>query len=92
MITFYSGEEELTLAHLTSARQGRDESVADFIRRFKDIRNRCFDISVIERDLVGLAMAGLQSYIREKLENQSIFTLAQLLQKATVHEHRGEES
>jgi hypothetical protein len=36
---FYSPENELKLLDLTSVRQGRDESVSDYIRRFRDTKN-----------------------------------------------------
>jgi hypothetical protein len=39
---FLSGEHELELANLASIRQGPEESVNDYIRRFRDTRNRCF--------------------------------------------------
>jgi hypothetical protein len=39
---FFSGEHELELADLASVRQGPEESVSDYIRRFRDTRNLCF--------------------------------------------------
>jgi hypothetical protein len=36
---FYSPENELKLSDLTSIRQGRDEAVSDYIRRFRDTKN-----------------------------------------------------
>jgi hypothetical protein len=39
---FFAGEYELGLADLASVRQGREESVNDYIRRFQDTRNQCF--------------------------------------------------
>ena len=36
---FYSGDNELRLSHLTSVRQKSDESVADYVRRFRDTKN-----------------------------------------------------
>jgi len=33
---FYNGENDLRLCHLTSVKQKHDESVAEFIRRFRD--------------------------------------------------------
>jgi hypothetical protein len=40
---FFS-EHELELADLSSVRQGPVESVNDYIQRFWNIRNRCFQI------------------------------------------------
>jgi hypothetical protein len=36
---FYSGENELKLSHLTSVKQQHDESVVDYIKRFRDTKN-----------------------------------------------------
>jgi hypothetical protein len=35
---FYSGENELKLSHLTSVKQQHDESVVDYIKRFRDTK------------------------------------------------------
>jgi hypothetical protein len=40
-------------------RQTKDESVNDYIRRFRDTRNRCFQIHLAEKQLAGLAFNGL---------------------------------
>ena len=39
---FYNGVHETRLFHLTSIRQERDESILDFFKRFREIKNRCF--------------------------------------------------
>jgi hypothetical protein len=36
---FYSGDNETKLTDLTSVKQGRDESIHEYIKRFKDIKN-----------------------------------------------------
>jgi hypothetical protein len=60
---FYSLENELKLSDLTSVRRSRDESVSDYIRRFRDTKNRCFNLMISERDIVDLAFNGLCSYL-----------------------------
>jgi hypothetical protein len=55
---FFSREHELELADLASVRQGPEESVNDYIWRFRDTRNRCFQIHVTEKQLTGLAFNG----------------------------------
>ena len=65
---FYSEDNEAKLMDLTSVRQGRDESIHDYFKKFKDIKNRCFNLSISEKDLANLALAGLCSHFREKLE------------------------
>jgi hypothetical protein len=36
---FYSGDNETKLTDLTSVRQGRDESIHEYFKRFKDVKN-----------------------------------------------------
>jgi hypothetical protein len=59
---FYSSENELKLLDLTSVRQNRDESVNDYIRRIRDTKKRCFNLTISEKDMADLAFNGLRSY------------------------------
>lgn len=43
---FFTGAQETRLSHLTSVRQGKDESVSDFFKRARDIKNRCFHLMI----------------------------------------------
>jgi hypothetical protein len=52
---FYSGDTELRLSHLTIIKQKYNEPVADYIRRFRDTRNWCFNLDISDKDLVELA-------------------------------------
>jgi hypothetical protein len=74
------------LVDLAALRQGRDESINDYIRRFRDTRNRCFQNNVAEKQLAGLAFNGTKSYLKDKLEGVQFFTLAQLQQRALACE------
>jgi hypothetical protein len=65
---FFSGEYELDLVDLVGLRQAKDELVNDYIRRFQDTRNRCFQIYLAEKRLARLAFNGLRNYLKEKLE------------------------
>jgi hypothetical protein len=64
------------LSDLTSNRQGPDESVKDYIRRFRDIKNQCFNFTISEKDMDDLAVNGLHSYLREKLDGHTFITLS----------------
>jgi len=88
---FYSGDNELKLSDLTSVRQGRDEPVNAYIRRFRDTKNRCFNLMLSEKDLVDLAFNGLRSYLRDKLESHNFITLSQLQQRALAQESRSKD-
>jgi len=66
---FYSGENEAKLKDLTLVRQGRDESTFDYVKRFKKIKNGCFNLSISDKDLADIALASLRSHLKEKLED-----------------------
>ena len=53
---FFSGSNEAGLADLRSVKQSREKSVADYFRRFRDVKNRCFNLIISEKDLAGLAL------------------------------------
>jgi hypothetical protein len=73
---------------LTSVRQTCDESVSDYFKRFKEIKNRCFNLTIYEEDLADLAFQGMHSYLREKLEGHIYLSLTQLQQFASVQENK----
>jgi hypothetical protein len=89
---FFSGDYELDLVDLVALRQGKDESVNEYSRRFRDTRNRCFQIHLAEKQLAGLAFNGLRYYLKESLEDIQFFTLAQLHQRALACESRSKET
>jgi hypothetical protein len=65
---FYNGEVELRLSDLMSLRQTYTETVSDYVRWFREVRNRCYNLTITEKDLVDLAFAGLTPYLRDKLD------------------------
>jgi hypothetical protein len=85
---FYSGTSEAKLADFTSVRQTHDESVLDYFKLFKEIKNRCFNLTISEKDLTDLAFHGMCSYLREKLEGHIYLSLTQLQQFTLVQENR----
>jgi hypothetical protein len=88
---FFSGDYELDLVDLVALRHEKVESVSDYIRRFWDTRNRCFQIHLTDKQLAGIAFDGLHYYLKEKLEGIQFFTLAQLHQRALACESRRKE-
>ena len=85
---FYSGDNEAKLTDLISVRQGREESIHEYFKRFKDIKNRCFNLSISEKDLADLALVGLHSHFREKLEGFDYFSINQLQVRALGQAYR----
>jgi hypothetical protein len=79
---FYSSDIELRLSHLTVIKQKHNELVADYIRRFRNTRNRCFNLNISDKDLVDLVYSGLAPHLKEKLESHVFFDVSQVLQRA----------
>jgi hypothetical protein len=77
---FYNGETELKLSNLTSVRQRYTKMVLEYIKRFRETKNKCYSLRVREKDLTNLAFEGLLSYLQEKLEGQ-------VLQRTVAHEN-----
>jgi hypothetical protein len=46
---FFSGDYELDLVDLVALRHGKDESVNEYIQKFRDTRNRWFQIHLAEK-------------------------------------------
>ena len=74
------------MSHLTSVRQKHDESVTDYVKRFRDIKNRCYSLVITERDLADLVLNGLKTHIKERLEIYEFLNINQVLQKALAQE------
>jgi hypothetical protein len=88
---FYNGETELRLSHLLAVRQRNNETVFDYMRRFRDTRNKCYGLTLGEKDLAKLAFAGLSMTLRDKMEGQDFSDVNQVLQRAMVQENRAKE-
>jgi hypothetical protein len=62
------------------------------IKRFRETRNKCYNLTVRERDLADLAVAGLSSYLHEKLEGQEFTDVNQVMQRAMAQENRARDN
>ena len=89
---FFTGETELKLSHLTSVKQKIHEGVSEYIRRFRDTRNRCYSLTIFDTDLADLAFAGLLDFHKAKLEGQEFLDVSQVLQKGLDNESRAKEA
>jgi hypothetical protein len=67
------------LTNLTSVRQGKEELVSDYLKHFKEVKNCCFNLSLIDSDLADLIAKGLRSAIRDRLEGVEFHSLANVL-------------
>ena len=89
---FYSGIHEMKLSDLTAIQQRHDESVQDYIQRFRETRNRCYSLALTDSQLADLAFQGLIAPIKEKFPSQEFESLSHLAQKVTLHEQRFAEA
>ena len=71
------------MTDLTNLRQRNDESVAAFIQRFRDVKNRCFSLVLYDQQLVEVAFQGLLPHIKEKYASQEFCSISQMANRMT---------
>jgi hypothetical protein len=49
------------------------------LQRSREMRNKCYNLTIGEKDLTDLAFVGLSSYWREKMEGQEFLDVNQVL-------------
>jgi hypothetical protein len=62
------------------------------LKRFREVRNRCYNLTIAKKDLADLAFAGLTPYLRDKLDVQEFSDTNQLLQRALPYENHAKSS
>lgn len=82
----------MKLSDPTTIKQKHEESVQDYIQRFRDVRNRCYSLALTDSQLADLAFQGLLSPIKERFSAQDFESLAHLAQKIAAHEQRFQEA
>jgi hypothetical protein len=68
------------------------ESVADNVKHFRETRNKCYSLTIREKDLADLALAGLSSNLQEKLEESNFADINQVMQPVVLHENQANRS
>ena len=71
------------MTDLTSLRQRNDESVAAFIQRFRDVKNRCYSLILSDQQLADAAFNGLLPHIKEKYALQEFESISQIARRMT---------
>jgi hypothetical protein len=89
---FYNREVELRLSDLMSLRQKHTKPVSDYLRRFREVRNWCYNLTIAEKDLADLVFAGLTPYVRDKMDGQEFSDTNQLLQRPFPYENHAKSS
>jgi hypothetical protein len=80
---FFRGSYQLKLTYLTLVRQNKEESVSYYLKRFKEVKKCCFNLSLTDSDL---AARGLRPAIRDRLEGVEFHTLANVLVRGMAQE------
>jgi hypothetical protein len=62
------------------------------LRQFREVRNRCYNLTIAEKGLADLAFAGLTPYLRDKLDGQEFSDTNQDLQRVLPYENRAKSS
>jgi hypothetical protein len=83
---FFSGDYQLKLTDLTSVKQGKDETVSNYLKHFKEVKNRCFNLSISDSDLANLVAKGLKSALRERLEGVNFYSPDSVLVRGMAQE------
>jgi hypothetical protein len=90
-IQYHSEPAEVGIANLAQVRQKRGETVAEYIQRFREMKNRCNSTRILEKEAVELASVGLLKLIRDLAFQLEFNSLAHLVQKLTTYEERHPE-
>jgi hypothetical protein len=90
-IQYHSEAAEAGIADLAQVWQKRGETVAEFVRRFREVKNRCYSTRISEKEAVELASLRLLKPIRDLAFQLEFTSLAHLVQKLTTHEQRHPE-
>jgi len=77
---FYMGQSKISQKELASVRRQSNESVEDYLNRFRLLKARCFT-QVPERELVEMVADGLDYSIKKKLDTKYLRDMAQLVDR-----------
>jgi hypothetical protein len=61
------------------------------MRKFKDTRNKCYGLTIREKDLAELAFVGLSAALKDGVEGQDFTDVNQVFQRAVGYESRTRE-
>jgi hypothetical protein len=71
----------MKITHLTRLKQRNDETIAGFIQRFREVRNKCYSLNLGDKQLAELAFQGLFPALREKYASHDFESLSQLVSR-----------
>ena len=68
---------------MTNLKQRNDESIAAFIQRSRDVKNRCFSLVLSDQQLAEVAFQELLPHIKEKYASQEFYNISQMANRMT---------
>jgi hypothetical protein len=71
----------MKITDLTRLKQRNDEIVAGFVQRFGEVRNKCYNLNLGDKQLAELAFQGLLPTLREKYASHDFESLIQLVSR-----------
>ena len=77
---FYTRAREKKITDLIAIRQKTNELGTKFLQRFRETRNLCFSLNLVDDQLATLAVQGMLPMWKEKLLGQEFDNLGQLAQ------------
>ena len=80
----------MKLTNLTVVRKRNNEPIIDYIQWFRDIRSRCYSLSLCDSQLAELAFQGLLPHIRERFSSQEFESLSHLAQRVACVDVRAQ--
>jgi hypothetical protein len=71
----------MKITDLTRLKQRNDETVAGFVQRFREVRNKCYSLNLGDKQVAELAFQGLLPTLREKYASHDFESLSQLVSR-----------
>jgi hypothetical protein len=87
-IQYHSEVAKAGTADLAQVRQKQGETIAEYIQRFREVKNRCYSTHITEKEAVELASLSLAKPIKDMGFQLEFNSLAHLVQKLTSYEQR----
>jgi hypothetical protein len=71
----------MKITNMNRLKQRNDETIAGFVQRFREVRNKCYSLNLGDKQLAELAFQGLLPILREKYASHDFESLNQLVSR-----------
>jgi hypothetical protein len=66
---------------LTRLKKRNNETIVGFVQRFRELRNKCYSLNLVDKQLAELAFQGLLPTLMEKYASHDFESLSQLVSR-----------